>query len=865
VAPPAALGPGTRLGRYEIRDALGHGGMGHVYRAFDTRLGRTVALKILAGDTALSPVRRERFEREARAVSQLGHPHICALHDIGDYDGAAFLVMEYLEGETLAARLARGPLGLVAALRHGVEICGALAHAHRRGIVHRDVKPSNVFLTSVGAKLLDFGIAKLQSRSDADGEPLPLDLGATLTVDGALIGTVQYMAPEQLEGFPTDWRADVFAAGLLLYEMVAGRPAFAGRSAASVIARVLSGEPDPLHVPDLRITGALDATVARCLAKKPDDRWQSLDDLRGELQWMLDTCRGGRDASRAADVSGVARDESPLVRFFVEPPPGHAFVKFGTQSALSPDGRHLAFVAATPDSGSQLWVRPLEAPIARPLPDTSGAAGPFWSPDGRQLAFFTRSGLKRIGLHDDRATVIGEAPTGTLGSGAWSGEGQIIIGSPDTGLFQLPAAGGRLVPLTRVDRALDRGHTSPQFLPDGRRFLFLLRTNDSGRSGIYVSSLDRPGEPAFLLKTAFKAEYVEPGSLLFIRDRQLWAQPFDAATARLTGEARLVARGIAFNEASGRASFTTSQHGVLAYHAAGTTQLVWYDRSGRRLSAIAVDDFDANPTISPDGRVVAFSLADPHTGTRHLWAYEMAMNRLRRLTDGASRSDVAAVWSPDGKRIALASDQGDGRFELYVRSVEDGVESRLHGGPDDVWPLDWSRDGEIILVRRGADFRQLWAVPVRSPDEASLLASSTPSVAVARLSPDGRWLAYVSGETGKEEVFVRAFPSGAARLQVSHDGGAEPIWCNGGRELIYLTRRGTFTSAAVQIDDGAVGIGPPTPLFHVPLVGSSSVGTLARNQYDVTSDGQRLLVNEPAMDPSAIPITVVVNWLKALQ
>ena len=750
-------------------------------------------------------------------------------------------------------------------LRYGVEICSALAHAHRHHLVHRDVKPSNVFLTgSVGAKLLDFGIVKNQASPDAPGEQTLPQLGATLTVDGALIGTVQYMAPEQLEGFPTDWRTDIFAVGLVVYEMTSGRPAFEGRSAASVIARVLSGEPEPLHIPDLRITQAFEATLARCLAKKPEDRWQSVEDLKGELQWMLDARRGGREGTRFTSPVEPHRDVAPLVRFFADAPEGHAFVKFGTQSALSPDGRYLAFVATSHESGSQLWVRPLDTPVARALPDTAGAAGPFWSPDSRHIAFFTKGTLKRIGLSSDRSTVIGEVPTGTLGSGAWNADGVILVGSPDTGLYQLNPAGGKPVPLTQVDRAKDRGHTSPQFLADGRRFLFLLRTNEADRSGVYLSSLDHPDEHRFVLKTSFKAEFAEPGSLVFLRDRTLWAQPFDLGSGTLSGEARLLAERVAFNEASGRASFSTSHSGVLAYHAAGTTRLIWFDRAGRQLSAIAVNDFDADPVISPDGRLVAFSVADPHTHKRNLWAYEVAMNRLRRITDDQSRNDVAAVWSPDGRRLAFASDRSSGRFDLYVKSLDTDDETLLYSVSDDLWPLDWSHDGTFVLFRRGADFRQLWALPLSRPAAPFLLASSTPSVAVARLSPDGHWLAYVSGETGKEEVFVRAFPSGEHRVQVSHDGGAEPIWCADGRELVYLSRKGTFTAVPLSVEGGVVRLGPASPLFQAPLVGSSSVGTLARNQYDVTSDGQRFLVNVPAADPSTMPITVVVNWLRAL-
>ena len=381
---------------------------------------------------------------------------------------------------------------------------------------------------------------------------------------------------------------------------------------------------------------------------------------------------------------------------------------------------------------------------------------------------------------------------------------------------------------------------------------------------MYVSSIDHPDEQTFVLKTSFKAEYAEPGSLVFLRDRTLWVQPFDAASGQLTGEPRLVAERVAFNEASGRASFSTSQGGVLAYHAAATTQLVWYDRAGRQLSAIAVNDFDADPAISPEGRLVAFSVADPHTHKRNLWAYEVAMNRLRRITDDESRNDLAPVWSADGRRLAFASDRLTGHFDLYVKSLDDDAETLLYSASDDLWPLDWSRDGEFLLFRRGADFRQLWALPLQSGDAPILLASSPPSVAVARLSPDGRWLAYVSSETGKEEVFVRAFPSGDHRVQVSYDGGAEPIWCGDGGELVYLSRKGTFTAVPVSVEGSVLRLGPGTSLFQAPLVGSSSVGTLARNQYDVTTDGQRFLVNVPAADPSTMPITVVVNWLKAL-
>ncbi len=838
--------------------------MSQVYRATDTRLGRTVALKILSADPHNADVRLARFEREARTISQLSHPHVCTLYDIAESAGVSFLVMEYLEGETLAKRLERGPLALSDALRHGIEVCGGLAHAHRHGVVHRDVKPSNVFLTAVGAKLLDFGIAKHHPRAGVPGDETLLHLGPTLTVDGALMGTVQYMAPEQLEGLSTDWRTDVFAVGLVLYEMATGRPAFEGRSAASVIARVLSGEPDALHVPDLRIAQAFDATIARCLAKKPDDRWQSVDDLKSELQWMLDVRRSGRDAVAPTGPVASSREAAPLTRFFVEPPRDHAFVKFGTQSSLSPDGRYLAFVAAGQDSASHLWVRALETPVSRPLPDTAGAAGPFWSPDSRHIAFFTTGTLKKTGLFDDRSAVIGDVPIGTLGSGAWNSEGTIIVGSPDTGLFQLPAAGGRPEPLTVVDHTRDRGHTNPQFLGDARRFLFLLRTNDTHRAGMYLSSIDRPDRQTFVVRTLFKAEYAEPGSLVFLRDRSLWAQPFDIAHEQLTGEPRLLADRVAFNEASGRASFSTSHRSIVAYHAAAVTQLVWYDRGGRRLSAIAVNDFDADPAISPDGRMAAFSMVDAHTGKKNLWAYEAAMNRLRRITDDDSRNDLAPVWSPDGRYLAFASDRATGSFDLYVASLDAHTESLLYSAPADLWPLDWSRDGEFLLFRRGAHFRQLWALPLRAGRDPMLLMSSTPSVAVARLSPDGRWLAYVSSDTGKEEVFVRAFPSGEHRVQVSHDGGAEPIWSREGRELVYLTRNGTFTAVPMRIEGTTLRPGDAVPLFRAPLAGSSSVGTLARNQYDVTSDGERLLVNLPSVDPSGIPITVVVNWTKAL-
>ena len=690
----APIDPGTQLGdRYEVLDRIGSGGMGEVYRALDRRLDRIVAVKVLRADSPDPSTWRTRFEREARAISNLNHPHICALYDIGQQQGAPFLVMEHLDGETLSKRLERGSLPLDQVLRHGIDVCSALAHAHHAGFVHRDVKPSNIMLTSTGAKLLDFGIAKRRFRQQ-DG---PLDvatagLGATLTLAGAVVGTVQYMAPEQLEGFEADPRTDVFAVGLVLYEMATGRAAFAGRTAASVIARVLSSDPSPLELGDLSVSRTFEWTVRRCLAKPPEERWQSLEDLKSQLVWILETITshqaerpsapvkaahlGDRFAGwAAAGVLGCAlmiasaalwwqrADHTPqsgsiVARFFVGPPTGHTFLNFGITSALSPDGRSLAFVATSAAGGSTLWLRPLTETTARELPDTDGAVAPFWSPDSRYVAFFTRGQLKKIEVAGARSELVGDAPPGLFGAGTWSSRGIILMSAPDTGLFQLSAAGGETVPLTKVDQdKLDRGHSNPRFLPDGRHFIFLLRSNDTERAGIYFTSVDSPQAWTRLLKLQLQAEYVDPGYLVFVRDRNLWAQPFDARRGQLTGDPTLLAERVALNSAMGRASFTASQNGVLAYHAIGSPELVWVNRTGRQTGLLDVHDFDANPAISPSGASVAFAAIDADTQKRNLWINEISLDRLRQVTGDPPANNDAPVWSPDGRRLVFASDR----------------------------------------------------------------------------------------------------------------------------------------------------------------------------------------------------------------
>ncbi|MDA2938906.1 serine/threonine-protein kinase [Acidobacteria bacterium AH-259-A15] len=814
-----SLASGTRLGPYEIITLLGAGGMGEVYRARDTRLDRTVAIKVLLSHLSDNPDLRQRFEREARTISRLNHPHICTLHDIGHHQGIDFLVMEYLEGETLADRLAKGALPIDQALRYAVEIADALDKAHRQGVVHRDLKPGNIMLTETGAKLLDFGLAKLRPppAAAASLSALPTE-EASLTAEGTILGTFQYMAPEQLEGKEADARTDIFAFGALLYETATGRKAFEGKSQASLIAAILERDPPPISSLQPLTPPALDHAVRRCLAKKPDERWQSANDLTGELKWIVEagsqagvpapvlTRRRSRQrlgwiAAGALCLPLIATlslsvihlrevvEEAQPMRFFVSPPE-QVTLSWWDFTVISPDGKHLVFATRSADSSNLLWVRSLDSLTARSLPGTGSARHPFWSPGSRFIGFFSRGKLKKVPLSGGPSQTLCDAPTGRGGS--WNREGTIVFNPHWGGPLQyVSAAGGEAKSLTELDESRgETAHRWPCFLPDGRHFLYLALSSQPENRGIYLASLDSE-EKKRLLSANLNAAYAEPGYLLFMRESTLMAQPFDKKGLELTGEPFPLAENVDRNEHTWytAAFFSVSENGVLTYRSGlSKNQLVWLDREGKRLGAPVGEPADySNPELSPDGKRVAVGRLDPETQTRDIWLFDLARGTSSRLTFDPA-DDLNPVWSADGTRIAFTSDR-KGQRDIYQKMASGTGEDELvleSGEQKSV--TDWSADGRFLLysVRNPQTGTDVWMLPLSEEGKPTPFLQQSFREREAQFSPDGRWVTYESNESGTRQVFVQPFPATGGKWQISTQGGVQPRWRRDGKELFYI-------------------------------------------------------------------------------
>ena len=912
-----ALTSGTRLGPYEIIAPLGAGGMGAVYKAHDTRLDRTVAIKVLPDDVVEDAEARARFAREARAISSLDHPHICALYDVGEHQGASYLVMQHLEGQTLAERLVKGPLPIDQALQCGMQIADALDWAHRRGVTHRDLKPGNVMLTRastsrqgpVQAKLLDFGLAKQRGQSD------PVNLGVsgatrvtdhTPTARGTILGTIHYMAPEQVEGREADARTDIFALGALLYEMTTGRRPFDGGSAASVMGAILKGDPPPVTSLQPLAPAALDHVVHTCLAKDPDDRWQSAADVKHQLAWIATTSTGAGAASAvsrsgrrgylpwAAIVAGLLAAlaatlpaawrqwfavprEQAVARFaFTSPVP---FTSTGgsvpvTQLAVSPDGRRIAFVAGPPGGRGSLWIRSLDAAEAEMLAGTEDASYPFWSPDSRFIGFFAQERLKTIDITGGSPQVLCMSSPNARG-GAWNRDG-VIVFSPatTTGLLRISASAG-----SEATHLLDLrdGETSyrwPSFLPDGRHFLFFVRARE-GKTGIYLGSIDGQVRQPVIPHANYHAVYARPGYLLTLRDGTLLAYPFDERALRTTGEPVRVAErvgGSSVNLGSFSESWA-SDAGVLAYAgglAAALNRLEWFDRAGTSLG-VATDPGDyVSFRLSPDGRQVAFSRVDPQRGNSDVYLMDVERRVETRFTSDPG-NDVSPVWSPDGTQIVFRSDRAGGNFAFWKPSNAAAPEHQLGPGFEIQFTTDWSRDGKVLVGHTNSpsgsyDLMTLALNGGAAPDAAPgarpvAFADSEFGERDGVFSPDGKWLAYVSDASGREEVYVAPFPRAGGARRVSVAGGSEPHWRRDVKELFYLAPDRTMM--AVDVTTGAtLETGTPHPLFRTQ---APSPGSFWRMNYDVTADGSRFLVTTPVEGAApASSINVVLNWPRAI-
>ena len=875
---PAADPGGEKVSHFRALRTLGEGAMGKVCLAEDLKLGRQVALKFLADDpSATSPALLERFRREARAAAALSHPNICTVYGVEEHEGRPVIVMELVEGETLAARLERGALKLNEALALAIQIAGALAEAHSKGVVHRDLKPANIMIGKSGAKVLDFGLAKMERRGTEDQHT------HTVTAEGTILGTVQYMSPEQAQGKEADARSDIFSFGLVLYEMVAGKRAFEGSSPASIIAAILEREP-PVLQPE-----GLNRVVRACLAKDPGDRFQTAPDLKRAIEWisgggetpLLQGSRGPGGARRlwlawsvaAAATVGLA----PIaVLHFREKPPAPVAIRFQFQfqapknasggfSSLSPDDRMLAFFA-----GDRLWVHSMESGETRDLADSDGGV-PFWSPDSRFIGYTSQKKVMRIEATGGLPQTV--ASCEKWGAGAWNQDGVIVFADASEGLFRVPALGGVRLPITALDPARQENmHFGPSFLPDRRHFVYSRHSTDEKKDAIYLGSVDaKPGQQSSkpLLASKWQAMYVPSADagtayLLFVRERTLMAQPFDNRRMELKGQAQPVAEGLADDNSGngGWAGFSATAHDlVFQEDRVLDRQLTWYDREGKVLGTLGQPgDYQAS-ALSPNGKWLAVSTKNRQGAD--IWLLDLSRDGASTRFTFGSAINTDPVWSPDGSHIVFSSNR-DGWFNLYQKPANGVTEEEVLLKSDrNKHPTSWSRDGRFLLYTVGEPktMNDLWLLHLDHDMKAVPFLATEFDERQARFSPDGHWVAYTSNESGHAEVYVRPFSMNSAgtaveaggRWLISSGSASTPRWRGDGRELYY--RSGNGGIMAVEI--------ATTPAFRVGKPQPLGIAYFGPGGWDVTADGKRFLGLSANGGPQ--PFTVVLNWQAGLK
>jgi serine/threonine protein kinase len=862
-----------RLGPYELLELIGKGGMGEVYRARDPRLGRDVAVKLSAAQFS------ERFEREARAIAALNHPNICQIYDVGQN----YLVMELIDGAPL-----KGPLPMDQALKYAAQICDALDAAHKKGITHRDLKPANILVTKSGVKLLDFGLAKMQAQAATVGPDAP----TSISVEGTVAGTLYYMAPEQLQGKEVDSRADIFAFGCVLYEILTGKRAFDGSNAASVIAAVME-RPAP-SIAEVA-PPALDTVLNQCLEKDPENRWQNARDLksalelvqlpttpgaaaigpRSRLPWAVAAILAMALGAMAWELWPKPAPETRPIRFAINPPSQNSFQFPFFSPALSPDGRLLVFSAGPPSSNGSLWLRPLDSLEARRLPGTEGGNGTFWSPDGKSIGFVADNKLKRLDIDGGSPQTLCETERGFEG-GSWNRDG-VILFSDGNIIRRVSATGGASTPVTAWERQrIEIGHYFPAFLPDGKTFLYNVRSPDLAVRGLYVATLGGPnGEatsrtriiPGLDAKVVYAPPFAgAPGYLLWMREDTLVAQRFDPATLRLDGNPAVVVdavNSVSIGTGFRRAAFWASETGLLASlnGVAGTGfRLTRVSRDGKQRVAFGPEGVYEWPRLSPDGRRLA--VARTVSTNQDIWIYEFGRDIMTRLTFGGVNN--LPVWSADGRQIVFAQvGNGPGKILRKDASGSGGQEVLLEGDSAGA-VMDWSRDGRFVLYNQpnSKTSDDLMVLPLESPAEGRrtpIPFLQTPFVEQTGVfSPDGKWIAYSSDESGRTEVYIRAFPSSGSKWQVSNGGGTYPRWRNDGKEVFFRAELlGNVMAAGVHTSPGRVDVDAPHLLFEWN----------GPPTYDVESDGQHFVMLDPptANTGAVYPLTILTNWQGGLK
>jgi Tol biopolymer transport system component len=894
---------GTRLGPYEILAPLGAGGMGEVYRAKDTRVERPVALKVLPEEFFEDPERRARFEREARTLASLNHPGIAILFAFEEVSGRHLLAMELVEGEGLEAKIASGPLPLEDSLSYAKQIAEALEAAHERGVIHRDLKPANVKVTPEGrVKLLDFGLAKIFEGDGGTGSSPSVTHSPTLTARataaGMILGTAAYMAPEQARGKPVDKRTDVWAFGCVLYEMLTGKRAFAGETVSDTLAAVLMKDPDWAALPE-RTPAGVKRVLRKCLQRDAKVRLHDIADARLDLEELSAQGasgsfifeveqaapnptvasaertrreRGSRKslylswgiAAAFAAAAGVLalrarapRHDAHVVQLEVRAPES---ASFGNSMTLSPDGRRLAFVATDEKDVERLYVRSFDALGALPFPGTEGARFPFWSPDGKALAFFTGDRLVRVSAGGGPPQTICMAADGR--GGTWSPR-DVIVFAPGTRLplHRVSASGGVSAPLTALG-AGDYTHRWPKFLPDGVHFVYLCLSNEDSRAGIHVGSLDSPGD-TFIVPTRGRADY-DAGRLLYVRENTLFSQPFDLGRHKLSGEPTLIVDGIIPEGESGwtgLAAFSGAADGTLVYRRRANVRekLTWFDRKGKPLGTVGDPAVMSEPFWFPGAQRLGLAVSDRRTDLPDLWQVDLTRGTWTRLTFGPKANNTGFV-SPDGRSLYFSS-LGASHLGLHRRLLDGSGGDELLLAPDtDAYADFVSPDGTSLVYESSSRSgrNELWSLPLtgeRKP--VLLLAGMQSSVAHASASPDGRFFAYASDETGRSEVYVQRFPPSGGKWQISKGGGDQPLWRADGRELFFVSPDRKLMAVDLSLQ-GDVRAGGPKPLFslRVPPNGISD----NRSQYLPAPDGNRFLVLVSTDERQDQPAVVVLNW-----